>query len=480
MVAALFLNGCEKESTSFENNSETASDIALAFDVASLNSNIGIYKGVFTTEDSQTRGIIEMTIPGTTTFVAYYGQFPTATLTLSNGTILQATADSSISENETVSDVQFSGDGFSFKLSMNDDGSQVVFSDISLNGKASYALVKKHTNRAPITPITGVYQRTDTGQSHPNLEIGDEQSFNLTVNQMTGEISSSVMLSTVEFTGTGTQNNCNVNGVLTSCNTTGAFDVVGGTSITWDGTHLFNNEATGMNDCSDFDGAWTWVTNSYGTISGTFSSDVDSCTQTPSILAFEDFEDAAITYVANPMDNISNISNKDYFGIVSLASFDPADDITFDNVQGTQFYAAQDTDAAGSGDIDLITLTWSNFDITNLTNIDVFGYFAEDDDGNNEDWDSNSSVRFEYSFDNNIWVPFFAIEGSTIGFNTAPRIDTNLDGLGDGAEITDSFAQYGASFVTNGNTSVSVRIIIENISDGDEDIAIDNILIQGN
>ncbi|MGJ8667617.1 MAG: hypothetical protein ACSHW7_14695 [Patiriisocius sp.] len=479
-VAAFILNACEKESTSFENNSETASDIALAFDVASLNSNIGIYKGVFTTEDSQTRGIIEMTIPGTTTFVAYYGQFPTATLTLSNGTVLLATADRRIAENEPVSDVQFSGDGLSFVLNMNDDGSEVTFSDINLNGTTSYALIKKHTNRAPISPITGVYQCVEC-QDHPNLEAGLEQSFNVLVDEATGDISTSVMLGTVEFTGTGLQGDCVVNGVLTSCDTIGEFDSVGGTSISWDGTHLYNNEDTmASNDCSDFDGAWTWVTNSYGTISGTFSSDVTPCTQDPATLVFEDFEDASVTYTTSVPEFTD--ANSDYFTRTDGTNI--ASNVDIAGVEGSSFFGAQDIDGEVANANQFIN--FDNLDITGLNNITFSALFAEDDSNDgNEDYDDSDFVRIEYSFDGTNYTTFFGIVNDGREFNGAPLKDTDLDGIGDGAEITDTMTSYSASFVNDastnpmGVTTVSIRISID-LNGGDEDIAIDNVLIQGN
>ncbi|GEQ87165.1 hypothetical protein ULMS_26730 [Patiriisocius marinistellae] len=452
-VAALFLNACEKDSTTLENDLQTSNDIALAFDTASQNSILGIYKGVFTTEDSQTRGIIEMTMPGTSGFVSYYGQYPTAKLMLDNGTVINAVANRAIAENEGVVDVQFNGNGLSFVLNMNDNGENVEFSNITLNNVTSYALVKKHTNRAPISPITGTYQCIEC-QDHPNLEAGLEQSFNVVITEAPDEvfdIATQVMLGTTEFLGDGLQGDCVENGVLTSCDTFGSFDVVGGTSISWDGTHLFNNEDTAAgNDCSDFDGAWTWVTTSYGTISGTFSSDVNACTQTPAILAVEDFDGTAPVWMTTTdVPFFTNASGDDFWGPSDGTTGGSAANIDY-NVVGNFFYV-QDLNSP-SGTTQFATLDFADVDVTGRTSVTItFDYDVVGFDGGDD-------VEYIVTIDGVDQPTVLLIDG--------------VDGGGITAENTESIS------IPDGTTTVSFLIRVKQ-NGGNDYAGFDNFEVKG-
>jgi len=149
----------------------------------------------------------------------------------------------------------------------------------------------------------------------------------------------------------------------------------------------------------------------------------------------------------------------------------------FTNVQGSFYFAAQDID--GEGATLPVSLILNDIDISGYDNIEFRIHLAEDDDGStNQDWDNSDYLRITYDLDNTgsftnlLWVQN---DGSI--FNSAPFIDTNFDGIGDGAEITDEFTQYIRALTGTGN---SLDIDIEfNLDAGDEDIAIDNIEIWG-
>lgn len=187
-----------------------------------------------------------------------------------------------------------------------------------------------------------------------------------------------------------------------------------------------------------------------------------------------DFESAG-GYTTTPTNIIQEYS--DYFG-----RFQEADiSATFTSIQGDYFFAAQDIDGLFYVNIDdtlAVTLPVyfdvDDIDISGQTNIEFKIYLAEDDDGTNQDWDLGDYVHIYYdvdnsgSFSNLLWI---SNDGTT--YNTAPLIDTDFDGIGDGTEITDTFVQFTVSIPTTGSL---LDLQIEfNLNGGDEDIAIDNL-----
>lgn len=192
---------------------------------------------------------------------------------------------------------------------------------------------------------------------------------------------------------------------------------------------------------------------------------------------FEDFEDATITYSATPADDLTAINFENYFGRIAPDTDTPPTDISFTNSQGSGYYGAHDTDDANSGNIDEIMLNFTGVDITGLTNLAFSIFVAEDDDGGSQDWDSNSSFLVTYQIDGGGYTNLFAIESSG-GTNTEPAEDTDFNGSGDGTAITDAFALFSKPIVGTG-TTLDLRITISNLDAGDEDIAFDNITIEG-
>lgn len=474
IAVAIFITSCTVDPTSEIENQEN-----LSFNIASENSNLGIYKGIFTTNNSLYRATVEVIIPQSSVEVETSDPYPKAKLTLHTGEIFTAKANRIIEKGETIVSLLFESADLSFSLSVNDNGSNPEVNDVIFQNLESNILVAKHSERAPVTPITGTYECSDCG-GHPVLNNGGSQTFNILLDgdpSGSTTITTQISLGGAVFSGNGNQSGCVAMGTATSCLINGSFNSTNGGTIVWDGSHTFNNEATGPNDCSGVSGSWTWTSTPYGVITGSFISDV-SC---PITLAEEDFEDAAVTYTG-PADDLGGILNEDYYGRVNLGLFDPGDGVFYDNIQGTNFYGAQDTDGNQTANpTSSVILLWQDIDVSMLSTITASAYFAEDDDGTNEDWDSDSSVRIQYSFNNTSWVPLVQIESSspTNGANTAPRIDTNFDGTGDGAEITPTFTKYSGSFSTAGNPTVSIRLYMTGLGATDEDIAIDDLLVQG-
>ena len=466
---------CETEESNL--GIDTTQTLDLASDEYQ-DSNVGIYNGVFTTNDGQQRGSIEVRIP------ADELTLPSATLKLSNGTNITLEASQVVFKDVVVTNLIFNADvAASFVFSVSPSGKNPVIQNVILNDTEGAILIRKHTTRAPVVPIPGTYVCTDCG-THPTLNNSIPQTFNLlmfTTPSGDSTFDTEVTLGMNVFTGTGAQDTCIVIGTETSCDISGSF-AVSGAPIDWSGTHTFNNEATGANDCSDASGTWTFDSNNFGMLSGTFVSD-NAC---PTELIFEDFEDSTLTYTTS-VPEFSD-GEEDYFTRTDFSNiFSAPSGVNIDGVQGTFFFGAQDINGEGANELQFIN--FDDIDITGLSQITFTALFAEDDDGTDQDWDDFDSSSFdfvnvEYSFDNGgTWTPFFAINAdpdttTLTGSNGLPRVDTNLDGFGDGAEITDTLTEYSSSFMTMGATAVDIRIAIS-FDSGDEDIAIDNVSISG-
>jgi hypothetical protein len=163
----------------------------------------------------------------------------------------------------------------------------------------------------------------------------------------------------------------------------------------------------------------------------------------------------------------------DYF--IRTDGSDFSGGVNFTNTDGN-FFAAQDID--GEGAILPVELNIINIDISNLTNLEFSIDLAEDDDGSNEDWDEPDYVHIYYTVDGGIEQNLIWIESEvSSGSNGKPRIDTNFDDVGDGAEITDTFTTFTESIAGTG-TSMDIRIEFR-LDSGDEDIALDNISVCG-
>ena len=147
------------------------------------------------------------------------------------------------------------------------------------------------------------------------------------------------------------------------------------------------------------------------------------------------------------------------------------------NGDGSFFFAAQDIN--GEGAASQQTLSFSGIDISGFTNLNFSALFAEDDDGNNQDWDDPDFVLLEYQIDGGGFENLFAIAELDDGdaFNQEPGVDTDFDGIADGSAITSTFTEFSSAIAGTGSL-LDLRFTID-LDAGDEDIAIDNIQIAG-
>lgn len=198
------------------------------------------------------------------------------------------------------------------------------------------------------------------------------------------------------------------------------------------------------------------------------------------VLLFEDFEDTTVDYTLSNAE--SSDGTGDFFGRVPDISFGTF--VEYGNIQGSGYFAAMDIDASGQvGDPEIpdgnATITWSGIDISGAPLLQFSGFFAEDDDGTSEDWDADTSLIVQVQIDNGGFVDVLSFQAEEPGGDTTnnrPLLDTDFDGVGDGAELTSSFSEFTAAIAGTGNT-LDLRLQLTAFDAGDEDIAFDNITI---
>jgi hypothetical protein len=176
-------------------------------------------------------------------------------------------------------------------------------------------------------------------------------------------------------------------------------------------------------------------------------------------------------YTTSDGESTSGIS--DYFIRTDGSNIDA----TFSNIQGSYYFAAQDIDAAPTPLLsDIGTILFDDINISGQSNLSFEIFLAEDDaSDSNEDWDSNSYLHISYDIDNSgSFTNLIWIESSATTSNTEPAIDSDFNGIGEGSKVTSSFSAFSNTIIGTGST-IDIKIEIGNLSDGDEDIAIDNL-----
>jgi len=171
-----------------------------------------------------------------------------------------------------------------------------------------------------------------------------------------------------------------------------------------------------------------------------------------------------------------NDGSGDFFTRTDGSNVGPGYDVS--GVSGSFFFAAQDTN--GDGQPSTVTLEIAGIDIAGYIDLGFSGLFAEDDSSDgNEDWDTDTQVFVQARIDGGAWAPVlqFASQAPATP-NTEPGLDTDFDGLADGASLTDAFTQFTAAIAGSG-ALLDLRVTFENLESGDEDIALDDLIITG-
>ncbi|WP_435578685.1 hypothetical protein [Gilvibacter sp.] len=266
LFIATLLVACSKDNEITQQADDSAK---FGLDLSSTdNSNLGLYRGVFSTMDSSERGTFDLEIKK--------GNVSRASLTLVNGMEYKFQTSELIEENMNVVEALFVADGASFKFSVKRDGSNPTFSDVTFMGAEAAFKGLKETSRSPVTAQTGTWTC--------GAGCSGSGTWNLAFNSGDGSgdyASGGDMVTMIMFNGgdiggnANTQGSCVDAGNVTTCDidgTTSAVGAAGGVPIVWTGTHSYTS-AAGSN-CSEASGTFA-----AGPVSGTWTSDSDCLAQ---------------------------------------------------------------------------------------------------------------------------------------------------------------------------------------------------------
>lgn len=253
---------------------EDESEIVSVTDVSKYdNSNLGVYKGVFTTLDANNRGEI--------TIMFNENSLATAQLDLSDGQSIALKSKSLVASGSAVTDLEFASESslnkVTFNFSVEKDGTNPGILNVKFNGKDSDILVGKDTSNRPIRPITGTYDCTNCSTIYPGfsnspktfnilrINGGNNRSFatQITYN---GRVFNSSEANNI-------QNGCTpaVNGYRT-CQISGSSQIYS-YAMDYQGTHRYRQGGPASQACSRLEGTWSLFVANIGQLEGTFVSD---------------------------------------------------------------------------------------------------------------------------------------------------------------------------------------------------------------
>ncbi|GGG05294.1 hypothetical protein GCM10011344_02150 [Dokdonia pacifica] len=253
---SLFLLGvlfsCSKEELVVEDslineNTDLATDFGRY-----QGTSLGMYKGVFSTSDSEERGVVEIKIINS--------QYAKATLEKIDGTVEEYKGIIHGTRALGGMDISFSSDHSSFNFRVDEDGSNPIITDAIDEDKAALIKVVKEDVRGAVVPLTGSFTSA----------IGGSGTWSIIFNTGDGsgndtDITTQSIFDTVDYgSATGNeQSGCNTVDDVTTCTIGGAY-MSQGVAITWTGSHTYLD----ISNCSAASGTWT-----AGVSSGTWTTD---------------------------------------------------------------------------------------------------------------------------------------------------------------------------------------------------------------
>jgi len=232
------------------------------------------YKGVFTTLDGQERGVLDIKISENYDFV-------TANLILTTGEVITIFTNQ-ITDLDNRKEITFTSTELSFTMTTGETGETMQINTVNFRGSESSILTSRNTESAPLTTVTGTFT---CDMCPAPLDDTFIQTFNFLFTNASGNdtnITTQTTLDETVYIGVATQSNCTIDGNQRTCNlnsgtmagiTDTAF-TTGGGPVIWSGTHTFDNDPLGIDDCSTITGNWQWDSPILGIVGGTFVSDV--------------------------------------------------------------------------------------------------------------------------------------------------------------------------------------------------------------
>lgn len=222
------------------------------------NTSLGQYKGVFSTLDSEQRGLVDIQVISE--------ELARATINVRNGaTLFFESTPSRNAAGELV--VQFDANGTSFEFSVGADGSDPKTASVTLSDIQSDIVVVKENTRDAIVTSTGTF--TGTGPSGGLPEGTWNIIFDSTAEagMDTTAFTTQVLFGGVDIGSSmgNTQTNCSDDGMVQTCDVSGTAALNANVTIDWMGTHTSQLAM----ECSSFAGTWSGP----GGSAGTFTAD---------------------------------------------------------------------------------------------------------------------------------------------------------------------------------------------------------------
>ena len=252
LVLAVSMFSCDKESIMIEESNLT-SDLSI-YD----EDDMGIYKGVFTTLDSELRGVVTISIVNTSS--------PVAVIKMTNGTTIRLESNT-YSNGDRINDLVFtynpSEDAYqsmSLNFTVSVNGNNPIVSNVRLNGVLGYISVIKEKSYSAVSPTTGTYTCVLCTQPTTFSAITYVENGQLLV-------STQLIFNGELYLGSGAINgSCTIANGITTCPMGGSTVISSGT-INWSGVVSFEPL-----DCTRMTGVWTKTPSGTGA-NGTFESD---------------------------------------------------------------------------------------------------------------------------------------------------------------------------------------------------------------
>ena len=456
---------------STEENTDITSEIT--------NLEIENYKGIFTTVNGVDRGTLDVTLNED-------GRSATADLTLATGEVVRIFTDQ-VSDLGNTKEISFTSNELSFTMTTGGEEEILEINTVSFRGAESSILASRNTERAPVNPITGTYVCNMCPAPLDNMST---QTFNLMFTKADGDsaISSQTTLNTTVFNGIGQQSSCSPSGNLTTCTiasgdsmtTTGYIAAEG--PVTWSGSHIYNNEATGANDCSGTSGTWSWDSPLLGVVGGDFVSDV-ACVGPLTTLYSENFQSFtgagfAPTPAAGQLDSDIVIASGFNSGTLNYGGTQTSGDFAQGTSTGgvnTGGIYAFDVDGAGNTTLGVqpggSDFTPGSFDfrIENTTGLAVSNFMISYNIYINNDQNRSNSLNFSYSTDNITYTPVASLDYSS---------PISSDGLGF-VSVSRS-ASFSATVANAAFIYIRFEGDIAGGTGSNDEYSIDNILLQAN
>ena len=136
---------------------------------------------------------------------------------------------------------------------------------------------------------------------------------------------------------------------------------------------------------------------------------------------------------------------------------------TFTNIQDSSYWRAEDIDDIGGGVVNPGVIEWTGIDISGRSELTFTGFFGADDGVLNgfKVFETADFVTVEAQVDSNGFETILEFRGDNSGGAVGNlRVDTDMNGVGDGRELTTALANLGPALITGTGSLLTLRITV--------------------